>query len=72
MISDTNIDVPVVDLYNEHDQHTDEWLKNCSLCYEDKIATLKKYKKMVGYNVKKDNDEILEIMESQVEHPEHY
>ena len=66
------IENKVEDLYLEHSQHNDEWLKNCSLCYEDKVSTLAKYKKMIGYNVRKENDEILEIMESQSTHPEEY
>jgi len=60
----------VVDLYKEHDTHQDEWLKNCSLCYEDKIATLAKYKKMNGYNIKKEFGEILEHEDEMSAHPE--
>lgn len=62
----------VKDSYKEHEFHNDAWVKDCSLCYEDKINTLAKYNKMVGANVRKDNDELLEIMESQASHPEEY
>ena len=71
-MSETIIDVEVKDSYKEHEFHNDEWVRDCSLCYEDKIATYTKYKKMVEINVRKEDDEILEIMESQSTHPEEY
>jgi len=54
-----------VDLAFEHSQHTDEWLKNCSLCYEDKIATLAK---RVGGRSVREVD--WDLMSEKSQHPE--
>ena len=46
-IKDSIIDVPVVDLSFEHETHSDEWLKNCSLCYKEKISELTRQEKEI-------------------------